>query len=88
MLALLRGNEEGWGSGLIVSLFVGSAVLLVAFIAVERRVREPMLPLGLFRIPSFTGVQLAAFALSASLYAMFLLAPAVARQQSASGRGT
>ena len=88
VLALLRGNEEGWGSGLIVSLFVGSAVLLVAFIAVERRVREPMLPLGLFRIPSFTGVQLAAFALSASLYAMFLLAPAVARQQSASGRGT
>ena len=46
VLALLRGNEEGWGSGLIVSLFVGSAVLLVAFIAVERRVREPMLPLG------------------------------------------
>jgi EmrB/QacA subfamily drug resistance transporter len=72
VLALLRGNEEGWGSTLIVSLFVGSAVLLVAFLAIEQRVREPMLPLALFRIPSFTGVQLAAFALSASLYAMFL----------------
>jgi EmrB/QacA subfamily drug resistance transporter len=72
VLALLRGNEEGWGSGLIVSLFIGSAVLLAVFIAIESRVREPMLPLGLFRIPSFTGVQLAAFALSASLYAMFL----------------
>jgi EmrB/QacA subfamily drug resistance transporter len=72
VLALLRGNEEGWGSTQIVSLFVGSAVLLVAFVAIERRVREPMLPLALFRIPSFTGVQLAAFALSASLYAMFL----------------
>jgi EmrB/QacA subfamily drug resistance transporter len=72
VLALLRGNEEGWGSALIVSLFAGSAVLLGAFLAIERRVREPMLPLGLFRIPSFTGVQLAAFALSASLYAMFL----------------
>jgi EmrB/QacA subfamily drug resistance transporter len=72
VLALLRGNEEGWGSTQIVSLFIGSAVLLVAFVAIERRVREPMLPLALFRIPSFTGVQLAAFALSASLYAMFL----------------
>jgi MFS family permease len=51
VLALLRGNEEGWGSGLIVSLFVGSAVLLVAFLAIERRVRGPMLPLGLFRPP-------------------------------------
>jgi EmrB/QacA subfamily drug resistance transporter len=72
VLALLRGNEEGWSSTLIVSLFAGSAALLLTFIAIERRVREPMLPLGLFRLPSFTGVQVAAFALSASLYAMFL----------------
>jgi EmrB/QacA subfamily drug resistance transporter len=72
VLALLRGNNEGWGSGLIVSLFVASAALLVAFIGIEHRGREPMLPLALFRLPSFTGVQLAAFALSASLYAMFL----------------
>ncbi len=72
VLALLRGNEEGWSSRLIVSLFAGSAALLLAFIAIERHVREPMLPLGLFRTPSFTGVQVAAFALSASLYAMFL----------------
>jgi predicted MFS family arabinose efflux permease len=72
VLALLRGNDEGWGSGLIVSLFAGSAALLLAFVAIERRVREPMLPLGLFRIPSFTGVQLAAFAVSGSLFAMFL----------------
>src|SRR5215218_6473600 len=38
VLALLRGNDEGWGSSLIVSLSVGSAALLVAFIAIERRV--------------------------------------------------
>jgi predicted MFS family arabinose efflux permease len=31
-----------------------------------------MLPLGLFRLPSFTGVQLAAFAVSGSLFALFL----------------
>jgi EmrB/QacA subfamily drug resistance transporter len=72
VLALLRGNEEGWSSALIVSFFAVSAGLLATFIAIERRVREPMLPLGLFGLPSFTGVQVAAFALSASLYAMFL----------------
>ena len=72
MLALVRGNDEGWGSTLIVSLFAGSAVLMAAFVAIERRVREPMLPLGLFRRPAFTGVQLAAFAISGSLFALFL----------------
>jgi EmrB/QacA subfamily drug resistance transporter len=72
VLGLLRGNDEGWGSTLIVTLFVGAAALLAAFVAVERRVREPMLPLGLFRRPAFTGVQLAAFAVSGSMFALFL----------------
>src|SRR5829696_5745349 len=72
VLALVRGNAEGCGSRLIVALLAGSTVLLAAFIAIERRVSQPMLPLGLFRRPSFTGVQLAAFAVSGSLLAMFL----------------
>jgi EmrB/QacA subfamily drug resistance transporter len=72
VLALVRGNAEGWGSTLIVSLFGASSVLLVAFVVIESRVREPMLPLGLFRRPAFTGVQLAAFALSGSAFALFL----------------
>jgi EmrB/QacA subfamily drug resistance transporter len=72
VLALLRGNQEGWGSGLIVGLFAGAAVLMAAFIAIEGRVREPMLPLHLFRRRAFTGVQLAAFAVSGSMFALFL----------------
>ncbi len=72
VLALLRGNQKGWDSGLIVGLFAGTVVLLAAFIAVERRVSEPMLPLHLFRSPAFTGVQLAAFAVSGSMFALFL----------------
>ncbi len=72
VLALVRGNDEGWGSTPIVSLFAGGALLMGGFIAVESRVSEPMLPLGLFKRPSFTGVQLAAFAVSASAFALFL----------------
>jgi EmrB/QacA subfamily drug resistance transporter len=72
VLALVRGNDEGWGSTLIVSLFAGSAALLALFVAIERRVAQPMLPLGLFRRPAFTGVQLAAFAVSGSIFALFL----------------
>jgi EmrB/QacA subfamily drug resistance transporter len=72
VLALVRGNDEGWGSTLIVSLLAGAGALLVAFLIVERRVAEPMLPLELFRRPAFTGVQLAAFAVSSSIFALFL----------------
>jgi EmrB/QacA subfamily drug resistance transporter len=72
VLALVRGNEEGWGSTPIVAMLAGAAVLLAAFVAIERRVAEPMLPLGLFRRPAFTGVQLAAFAVSGSMFALFL----------------
>jgi hypothetical protein len=45
---------------------------MAAFVAIESRVKEPMLPLGLFKLPSFTGVQLAAFAVSGSMFALFL----------------
>jgi EmrB/QacA subfamily drug resistance transporter len=72
VLALVRGNDEGWGSGLIVSLFAAAAALLAAFVAIELRVREPMLPLRFFRRRAFTGVQLAAFAVSGSMFALFL----------------
>jgi len=72
ILGLLRGNEDGWGSGRIVGLFVASAVLLVLFIVVESRVSQPMLPLGFFRNHTFAGAQVAAFAISASMFASFL----------------
>ncbi|HYY23031.1 MAG TPA: MFS transporter [Thermoleophilaceae bacterium] len=72
VLALLRGNVEGWGSPLILGLLAGAGILLAAFAVIERRVAEPMLPLGLFRGRAFTGVQLAALAISASLFALFL----------------
>ena len=72
VLALVRGNDEGWGSTLIVSLFAASAALMAAFLTIESRVSQPMLPLGFFRRPSFTGVQLSAFAISASAFALFL----------------
>src|SRR3954469_13427024 len=72
VLALLRGNELGWTSGQIVAELIGAAVALAAFVAVEARVAHPMLPLRLFRNPSFTGAQIGAFAISASFFAVFL----------------
>jgi EmrB/QacA subfamily drug resistance transporter len=72
VLALLRGNEEGWGSTPIVAALAASVALLVAFLVIETRVKEPMLPLGMFRNPSFAGAQIAALAISATFFAIFL----------------
>jgi MFS family permease len=60
------GNEDGWGSAAILGELVGAAVLLVAFLATEALVAEPMLPLVMFRNRPFTGPQVAAFAISSS----------------------
>ena len=72
IFAMVRGNAEGWTSGLILSFAVLSVVLLGLFVANESRTRAPMLELGLFRKRAFTGASIAAFALSASMFAMFL----------------
>ena len=72
MFALIQGNEKGWGSTEIVSFLIGSAVLIVLFVIVERRQQRPMLDLTLFRRPAFAGASIVAFAISASMFAMFL----------------
>jgi MFS family permease len=70
--ALIRGNEDGWGSAPIAGSMLGAGLLLTAFITVERRSAAPMLPLALFRIPAFTGTALVAFAQSVALYPLLL----------------
>ena len=72
VLGLLRGNVVGWSSPTILAELVAAIVLLVTFVVVEHLRREPMLPLGMFRDPSFAGAQVAAFSMSASFFAMFI----------------
>ncbi|MGW0174242.1 MFS transporter [Rhodococcus sp. NPDC003322] len=72
VFGLLRGNEVGWTStATVVALAVG-VVALIGFVAYELRAREPMLPPQLMRNRAFAGAQVAAFAISASLFAVFV----------------
>jgi EmrB/QacA subfamily drug resistance transporter len=71
VLALLRGNDDGWGSAKILALLIASVAILALFIAIEHASPDPMLPLHVFKVRTFTGVQIAAFAVSASLFALF-----------------
>lgn len=47
--AIIEGENHGWSSPLILTLFAVAAVCLVLFILVERRAKEPLVPLSLFR---------------------------------------
>jgi EmrB/QacA subfamily drug resistance transporter len=70
--ALIKVDVKGWGSPLILICLGGAAVLMIAFVVAETVQREPMFDLGLFRKPTFTGGSIAAFSLSAGLFALFL----------------
>jgi len=72
IFALIRGNDDGWGSALIVGLLVGAVVMLTIFLVAEWRQSDPMLDLTLFRRPAMCGVSLAALTLAASIFALFL----------------
>ncbi len=72
VFALVRGNDFGWGSSTTIGLLTGAAVLMVAFFVNEHYAADPMLDLGLFKIPAFVGLSTVAFCLAASIFAMFL----------------
>jgi EmrB/QacA subfamily drug resistance transporter len=72
VLALIRGNDEGWTSGLILGLLAGSAVLMVAFLVSQVVQDRGMLDIRLFRKPTFDGASVTAFALAAGMFAMLL----------------
>src|SRR5205823_1481894 len=65
--ALVEGNGHGWTSPEILGLFAAAAILLVAFIVVEKRQRLPMLDLSLFKIGAFTGSNVVAMLGSLSM---------------------
>jgi EmrB/QacA subfamily drug resistance transporter len=71
MLGLLRGNEEGWGSALIVSLLAASVLLMVTFVFAELHHPRPMFDLSLFRNSGFVGVSVATFAIGAGMFAIY-----------------
>jgi len=70
ILGLTRGNDDGWSSAFILTLFCSSAVLFAAFVFAEFHQDRPMFDLSLFRNPAFTGVSLATFAIGAGMFAM------------------
>jgi EmrB/QacA subfamily drug resistance transporter len=75
LVASLGGTTWGWGSPQIIGLLVLGLVLLVLFIGVERRAAEPVLPLPLFRIRTFTLVSLISFIIGFAMFGAMTFLP-------------
>src|SRR3954447_11951145 len=72
IFGLIRGNAEGWSSPQILASLIAATVLLLAFVGIQMRSRNAMLDLSLLRKPAFAGVSIVAFALSSSMFSLFL----------------
>jgi EmrB/QacA subfamily drug resistance transporter len=72
--ALTAAPDLGWTDPWIVGGLVGGTALLAAFLWAEAREKHPMMPLGLFRSPVFSGINLLTLLLYFALGgAMFFL---------------
>jgi len=75
LCAITFGAETGWGSALIVGLFALAAVLGALFLWHERRDRDPMLDLGLFRSAQFSTGIVSGFGSYLVMFGVLLLVP-------------
>ncbi|MBI3325982.1 MAG: DHA2 family efflux MFS transporter permease subunit, partial [Nitrospinae bacterium] len=73
LVALSRGNIEGWNSQYIISLFVIAGVFFVLFLVVEISVREPLIDLRLYHNPTYSTTTLVGVFLSFGLFSSSLL---------------
>ena len=71
----LGGTTWDWGSPQIIGLIVLSIVLLPMFVLVERRAKEPILPLSLFRNRTFTATSAVGFIVGFALFGAVTFLP-------------
>ena len=71
--AISKAPDVGWGSGQTIGLIAAAVVLLAAFVAIELRVENPMMPFRIFRIQTVTGANVCGFLLGAVVFANFFL---------------
>lgn len=75
LVASLGGTTWAWGSAEIIGLAVLGLLLLAVFIQVERRAAEPVLPLRLFRLRTFTLIALISFVVGFAMFGAMTYLP-------------
>ena len=73
VLGITQGRGWGWGSAETIGVFIASAVLLVAFVVWEQRVKDPLVPFSIFRLQTLTAANVVGLFLGTGMFAMFLM---------------
>ncbi|MCL2419082.1 MAG: MFS transporter, partial [Conexibacteraceae bacterium] len=71
--AISQAPQYGWGATRTVAVLAAAAVLLGAFLQIERRVVDPILPLSIFRLRTVAGANTAGLLLGGSFFAFIFV---------------
>ena len=71
--AIAQAPQYGWGATRTVALLAASAALLATFLVIENRVKEPVLPLSIFRLRTLAGANAAGLLLGSSFFAFIFV---------------
>jgi EmrB/QacA subfamily drug resistance transporter len=71
--AVSQAPDHGWGSAWTITRLVAAAVLLLAFVAIETRTKDPLMPFRIFRVRTVAGANVAGFLLGAVVFANFFI---------------
>ncbi|HEX3277741.1 MAG TPA: MFS transporter [Thermoleophilaceae bacterium] len=69
--ALVDATDAGWGSTQTIGLLALAAALLIAFVVIELRSPQPLVPFRIFRLRTLTGANVVGILIGASLFSMF-----------------
>jgi EmrB/QacA subfamily drug resistance transporter len=68
---LVRAAESGWGDSVALGSFAAAALLLAAFVTIERRARQPITPLRLFASRERVGAYATRMLMTGAMFGMF-----------------
>ena len=71
--AIAQAPQYGWGATRTIALLAASAALLAAFLVIENRVKEPVMPLSIFRLRTLAGANAAGLLLGGSFFAFIFV---------------
>ena len=71
--AISQAPQYGWDATRTVALLAASAALLAAFLVIEARAKDPVLPLSIFRLRTLAGANVAGLLLGGSFFAFIFV---------------
>jgi len=68
-----QAPQDGWTSGATIARLAVAAVLLIAFLVIESRVKDPLMPFSIFKVRTVAGANVAGLLLGGAVFANFFL---------------